>query len=265
MDSVPSAHTCRGNGLSLCRCQYPVDHADRLAQIEAAQLPLVMPSLLNCDFSRVGEQLDILKDAGVTAVHLDVMDGHFVPNLSYGPPVIADWRKRSPLFFDTHLMISEPARYVEAFADAGCDSLVFHIETVKDPVPLLRKIRALGCQAGLSLNPPTPFEAIEPFLTEVDKILVMSVMPGFGGQQFDPEVLSKVKRIRLARPSLPICIDGGIKATNAATVVSAGVTQLVVGSAIFRPDGDFAAAYQEILQAGSLGRHSASSRSSEPA
>jgi len=233
-----------------------VDHAARRARLEAATLPVVLPSLLSCDFGRVAEQLRLLKEAGVVAVHLDVMDGHFVPNISYGPGVIADWRKYTSCYFDTHLMIADPARYVETFAKAGSDSLIFHIETVDDPIPLIRQIHALGCQAGLSLNPPTPFEAIEPYLSEVDKILVMSVMPGFGGQQFDSEVLSKVRRIRQASPTLPICIDGGIKASNAASAVAAGVTELVAGSAIFRPDGDIAAAYHELQIAGAMGRGS---------
>ena len=228
-------------------------HTDRIARLRDATPPVVMPSLLNCDFSRVGEQLTILEKAGVVAVHLDVMDGHFVPNLSYGPQVIADWRRRTPMFFDTHLMIAQPERYIEAYARAGSDSLIVHIETTTNPLELLKQIRSTGCLVGLSLNPPTPYEAIEPYLSEVDKVLVMSVMPGFGGQQFEPEVLEKVKRIRASHPALPISIDGGIKSGNAASAVAAGVTQLVVGSAIFRPDGDYASAYREILEASSLG------------
>jgi ribulose-phosphate 3-epimerase len=241
-----------------------VDHAQRVARFEAAALPVVTPSLLDCDFSCVGEELAALERAGAAAVHLDVMDGHFVPNLSYGPPVIRDWRPRTNLFFDAHLMISDPARYAEAFVQAGCDAIIVHIEVLVDPVPLLRHIRSLGCQAALSLNPPTPMRSIAPYLTEVDKVLVMSVMPGFGGQAFEPEVLGKVREIRRLRPTLPIAIDGGIKAGNAAEVVAAGVTQLVVGSAIFRPDGDYAAALREIQHAGSFGRGPESSGSPAP-
>jgi ribulose-phosphate 3-epimerase len=230
-----------------------MDRAARLRAFESAPTPIVTPSLLDCDFTRVGEELDALKAAGAVAVHLDVMDGHFVPNLSYGPPVIEDWRRRTDFPFDAHLMISEPAKYLDAFALAGCDTLLVQIEVLDDPVPVLRRIRELGCRAGLVLNPPTPLEAITPHLDEADRVLVMSVMPGFGGQSFEPAVLEKVRRLRAMRPGLPISIDGGIKAHNAAEAVAAGVTQLVVGSAIFRPDGDYAAALAEIAGAARLG------------
>ncbi|GAC1471633.1 MAG: ribulose-phosphate 3-epimerase [Isosphaeraceae bacterium] len=224
------------------------DRAARLERWNAAARPRLTPSLLNCDFARVAEELAALKSAGVEAVHLDVMDGHFVPNLSYGAPVIAGWRSRTDFLFDTHLMISDPARYVDDFARAGCDVLIFHIEVVPDPVPLARTIRALGCQASLALNPPTPVEAVLPFLDEVDAVLVMSVMPGFGGQKFEPAVLEKVRRIREARPGLAISIDGGIKPDTAALAVASGVSQLVAGSAVFRPDGHYAAALAELME-----------------
>ncbi len=230
-----------------------MDRSQRVRALDSAPRPFVTPSLLNCDFGRVAEELEGLKRAGTVAVHLDVMDGHFVPNLSYGPPVIADWRKATDLPFDAHLMIEEPARYLDAFVDAGCDSILVHIEVLPDPVPLLRRIRAAGCRAGLVLNPPTPLGSIEPHLDEVDRVLVMSVMPGFGGQAFEPEVLAKVRRLRELRPGLPVAIDGGIKAHNAAEVVAAGVTQLVVGSAIFRPDGNYAAALAEVAEAARRG------------
>ncbi len=224
------------------------DRAARLERLNAAERPLLTPSLLNCDFARVAEELDALKAAGVEAVHLDVMDGHFVPNLSYGAPVIADWRRRTDFPFDTHLMISDPARYLDDFAGAGCDLIIFHIEVVPDPVPLARRVRALGCQASIALNPPTPVGAVLPFLDEVDAVLVMSVMPGFGGQKFDPSALDKVRAVRAARPGLRISIDGGIKPDTAAEAVAAGVSQLVAGSAVFRPDGDYAAALAELAQ-----------------
>jgi len=229
--------------------------AARLSAFDAAARPLVTPSLLNCDFSKVGEELDALKAAGVLAVHLDVMDGHFVPNLSYGPPVIADWRKRTDFPFDTHLMMSDPARYVDAFAAAGCDVIIFHIEAVPHPVPLARRIRHLGCQASIALNPPTAVEAILPYLDEVDAVLVMSVMPGFGGQVFDATVLDKVRALRAARPSLKISIDGGIKPDTATLAVSAGATQLVAGSAVFRNPGNYAAALAELGEGARRGSH----------
>ena len=141
----------------------------------------------------MAEELDALKRAGAVAVHLDVMDGHFVPNLSYGAPVIADWRQadRFPVRHPPDDL--RPARYLDDFVRAGCDVIIFHIEVVPEPVPLLRRIRAAGCQAALGLNPPTPFSAIEPYLDEVDAVLVMSVMPGFGGQKFEAAVLDKVR------------------------------------------------------------------------
>jgi ribulose-phosphate 3-epimerase len=194
----------------------------------------------------MAEELDALIRAGAHAVHLDVMDGHFVPNISYGAPVIADWRRRSDFLFDTHLMISEPARYLYDFVNAGCDVIIFHIEVVPEPLGLLRRIREAGCRGALALNPPTPLAAVEPFLDSVDGILVMSVMPGFGGQSFEPDVLNKVRALRVARPHLPLAIDGGINPSTAADAVAAGVTQLVAGSAVFRNDGNYAAALAEL-------------------
>jgi ribulose-phosphate 3-epimerase len=222
---------------------------ERLHAWDSADRPVITPSLLSCDFSVVTDELAALKEIGIVGVHLDVMDGHFVPNITFGAPVIASWRKRTDFFFDTHLMISEPGRYVDDFIKAGCDKIDFQIEAVPDPTSLLRRIRQSGCRAGLVLNPPTPLSAIMPFLAEVDAVLVMSVMPGFGGQSFDPSVLAKVRALRAARPMLPISIDGGINASTAGSAVEAGVTQLVSGSAIFRPDGNYAAALAELAGA----------------
>jgi ribulose-phosphate 3-epimerase len=222
------------------------DRSERLDDLDAAPRPLVSPSILDCDFSRVGEEIASLEKAGVRLLHLDVMDGHFVPNISYGPPVIADWRPRTDLAFDAHLMISEPGRYLDAFVKAGCDCITIHIEAVPEPTALIREIRRSGCRAALALNPPTPLESVLPYLAEVDKVLVMSVMPGFGGQSFDPSVLEKVRRLRAERPGMEIAIDGGIKPTNAGEVVAAGVTQLVVGSYVWRPDGNYAASLTEL-------------------
>jgi ribulose-phosphate 3-epimerase len=228
--------------------QNPSERAARLARFSAAATPVVTPSLLNCDFGRVSDELAALKEAGAVAVHLDVMDGHFVPNLSYGAPVIADWRKYTDFPFDAHLMIADPARYLDDFIDAGCDVIIFHIEAVPEPVPLLRRIRAAGCQAALTLNPPTPLAAIEPYLDELDAVLVMSVMPGFGGQKFEAQVLDKVRALRAQRPGLRISIDGGINRSTAGEAVAAGATQLVAGSAVFRSDGNYAAALAELAE-----------------
>lgn len=220
----------------------------RLDALNSAPRPLITPSLLNCDFARMTEELEALKRAGTEAVHLDVMDGHFVPNLSYGAPVIADWRPRTSFPFDTHLMISDPGRYLDDFVNAGCDVIIFHIEAVPEPRPLLQRIRDAGCQASLALNPPTPVSAIVPFLDDVDAVLVMSVMPGFGGQPFEAAVLEKVRTLRAMRPDLRISIDGGIHAGTVELAVAAGATQLVAGSAVFRKDGNYAAALAELAE-----------------
>ena len=193
----------------------------------------------------MAEELSAVERAGAEAVHLDVMDGHFVPNLSYGAPVIADWRKYTDLPFDTHLMISEPGRYLDDFVKAGCDVIIFHVEVEPDPKGLARRIRGLGCQASV---PPTPVSTVLPFLDEVDSVLVMSVMPGFGGQKFDGSVLEKVRAIHEARPGLRVSIDGGIKPETAALATASGVSQLVAGSAVFRGDGNYAAALAELVQ-----------------
>jgi len=224
------------------------DRAARLEVLKRASPPVITPSLLNCDFARMTEELAALEKAGVVAVHLDVMDGHFVPNLSYGPPVIARWRPRTNLPFDAHLMMSDPGRYLDDFVRAGCDVIIFHIEAVPEPVPLLRRIRAAGCEAALTLNPPTPLSAIEPYLDEVDAVLIMSVMPGFGGQAFEASVLDKVRALRRARPGLRISIDGCINTATVGEAVAAGATQLVAGSAVFRNDGNYAAALAELAQ-----------------
>jgi ribulose-phosphate 3-epimerase len=218
----------------------------RLSAMNAAPTPLITPSMLSCDFAHAGDELQALKAAGVQAVHLDVMDGHFVPNLTFGAPVIAGWRKVTDLPFDVHLMMSDPGRYLDDFVKAGCDRIIVHIEVVPDPRELIGRIRAAGCEASLTLNPPTPFSAIEPFLGDVDAILVMSVMPGFGGQTFQPEVLDKVRAARAARPDLPISIDGGIGPQTIGLAFEAGATQFVTGSAFFRGDHNYAEALAEL-------------------
>ncbi|QDV37895.1 ribulose-phosphate 3-epimerase [Tautonia plasticadhaerens] len=231
----------------------PSERTERLRRWDGAPAPLITPSLLDCDFARVGEEIRALEAAGVEALHLDVMDGHFVPNLSYGPPVVADWRAVTDLPFDAHLMISDPARYLDAFVDAGADSILIHLEAVPEPADLLERIRGRGCRAGLVINPPTPWAAVEPHLDRVDSVLVMSVMPGFGGQQFQEAVLEKVRAIRRARPALRVAIDGGINASTAGRAVEAGATQLVVGSATYRPDGNYAASLGEVAEAARRG------------
>ncbi|MCH7812763.1 MAG: ribulose-phosphate 3-epimerase, partial [Planctomycetes bacterium] len=154
------------------------------------------PSLLAADFGRLAEQVAAVEDAGAEVLHLDVMDGHFVPNISFGIPVIESLRSRSRLFFDAHLMIQEPQRYAEAFVKAGSDLLTFHIEVTDTPGQVIEHIRSLGAAVGVSINPATPVSAIERILPDVDLVLVMSVWPGFGGQTFLAEVLEKVTDLR---------------------------------------------------------------------
>ena len=171
--------------------------------------------------------------------------------------MIADWRAVTDLPFEAHLMIAEPARYLDAFIEAGADSVLIHLEAVPEPIELLRSIRERGCRAGLVLNPPTPVTAVEPFLDHVDSVLVMSVMPGFGGQSFRDEVLEKVVALRSSRPALRIAMDGGINATTADRATRAGATQLVVGSASYRTDGIDAAALGAVAEAALRGQERA--------
>lgn len=201
----------------------------------------IAPSLLAADFGRLDEQIALIERAGAEVLHLDVMDGHFAPNISFGVPVIASIRKRSKMFFDTHLMIEEPKRYAEAFVKAGADLITFHIkakEVEPDPAGVVAHIRALGASVGVCLNPTTPVSAIEPIIESVDLVLVMSVWPGFGGQKFIADVLPKVAELRKRlRPDQRLEIDGGIDATTIESAASAGADTFVAGTAVFRqPD-----------------------------
>jgi ribulose-phosphate 3-epimerase len=196
------------------------------------------PSLLAADFTRLEEEVARVEVAGAELLHLDVMDGHFVPNISFGTPVIASLRRRTRMFLDAHLMITDPMRYAEAFVKAGSDHITFHIEVADDPDAVVEHIHGLGVSAGVSLNPTTPVSAIEPILGKVDLVLVMSVWPGFGGQKFIRDVLPKVRelRARLA-PHQRLQIDGGIDVATIVDAAAAGADTLVAGTAIFRqPD-----------------------------
>lgn len=196
----------------------------------------IYPSLLAADFARLAE--DVAKvEAAVDGLHVDVMDGHFVPNISFGLSVIEDLRPHTGLFFDTHLMMNNPGFYFEKFKEAGCDMVTVHIEVSPDPTSLADRARSAGLQFGITLNPPTPLAAVEPFLPLVDQLLVMSVYPGFGGQAFIPEVLTKVEKAREIIDSqglgADIQIDGGISPENAGMARSAGADIFVAGTAIF--------------------------------
>ena len=215
------------------------------ARLRAAS-PAVLPSLLLCDFGNLQREIERVEEAGVAALHLDVMDGHFVPNLSYGLPIVEAVRGLTELPLDVHLMIERPAEYIERYRDAGADALTIHVEAVKDPRPLLDEIRSLGALAGLALNPPTPLSAIEPSLPHCDVVLVMSVMPGFGGQSFDESALEKLRALS-ARGDFDALleVDGGINERTIADCAEAGAELLVAGSAIFRAD-DYRAAVSEL-------------------
>ena len=200
------------------------------------------PSILSADFARLAEAVAVVERAGAELVHLDVMDGHFVPNITFGPPLVAALRTATKLFFDVHLMIEEPLRYAEAFVKAGGDLLTFHIEVDDRPRRLIEHIRGLGAAVGVSLNPDTPAASVEEILPDVDLVLVMSVWPGFGGQSFMPQVLPKIEELRRRlRPDQRLEVDGGIDPDTVASVVRAGADTLVAGSAIFRAPSPAAA------------------------
>ena len=198
----------------------------------------IAPSILDADFAHMADEIAVVESAGVNIVHLDVMDGHFVPNITIGPPVIAKLRRCSNLVFDAHLMISEPARYAQAFVEAGANHITFHIEVADNAQDLIDKLHALGATAGICLNPETPVEAIEKVGSLCDMVLVMTVRPGFGGQKFMPEAAQKVVEVReIVGPEVRIEVDGGIDPVTTPTVVSYGADTLVVGNAIFsKPD-----------------------------
>ncbi len=206
----------------------------------------VVPSVLSADFARLGDEIAEITNAGVKMVHLDVMDGHFVPNITIGPPVIAKIRKESNLVFDAHLMISEPTKYAESFIKAGADHITFHIEVAEDPKALIDQLHDMGCSAGICLNPETPVDAIASVAPLCDMVLVMTVHPGFGGQEFMPKAAKKVVQVReMVGPNIRVEVDGGIDPQTTPTVVSYGADTLVAGNAIFAK-GDRIAAINAI-------------------
>ena len=213
----------------------------------------VGPSLLAADFSRLGDEIRRVEDGGADFLHLDIMDGHFVPNLSYGIPVVEAVRRTTDLELDTHLMLSAPEHFLQPFRDAGADSLTVHLEAAADPAGLIGAIRDLGLGCGIAVNPGTPVEGLLPFVPDLDLVLIMSVMPGFGGQSFRGEVLSKARGLsawmRARDLAVPIEMDGGISPQNAAECRDAGVSLLVAGSSVFGAD-DAAAAIRAIRGSG---------------
>jgi ribulose-phosphate 3-epimerase len=221
--------------------------------------PLIAPSMLKCDFGNLRREVDLLESAGARILHWDVMDGHFVPNLSYGALLIECIRPLTNLPFDAHLMISSPEKYLDDFIKAGCDAVTFHIEAVPDPLPLLRRIREANVLAGLALNPGTPVERIAPALEQCDLVLVMSVEPGFGGQAFQPSALDKLRDLqKMIGPNTILSVDGGIGPATIAETAAAGADLFVVGSSIF-DTSDYRAAITQLGESAGRARISTSS------
>ena len=214
--------------------------------------PLVAPSLLACDFARMGEQIDAAIAGGGDVLHVDVMDGHFVPNLSMGPPVVTSIRKYTSHFLDVHIMVTDPAYYIERFAEAGADSITFHVEAAEEPGRLVDRLHELGLCAGITLRPGTPAGALAEVAGAVDLVLVMTVEPGYGGQEFMPEMLDKIAAVRgMLGGAQRLEVDGGINAETARLCAERGADVLVAGNSVFRAD-HIATAIRDLRAAANL-------------
>jgi ribulose-phosphate 3-epimerase len=211
------------------------------------------PSILSADFARLGEQIDEVARAGADYIHVDVMDGHFVPNITIGAPVVASIRQVTSLPLDVHLMIEHPERYISQFVDAGADIITVHAEASPHLHSMIKAIKELGAKSGVSINPATPIGAVDEILPHVDLILVMSVNPGFGGQAFIPATLPKIAHIRKVLDdrglTAELQVDGGINAENAADIVRAGANVLVAGNSIFRAKEGISGAMRRLREA----------------
>ncbi len=210
----------------------------------------IAPSILSADFGRLGEQVREVEAAGANRIHVDVMDGHFVPNLSMGSIVVKGLRPVTKLPLEVHLMVEDPGRFLDGFVKAGSDSFIVHLEVLPDPRPMMEQIRGLGKKVGLAFNPDLPVEKIEPYLRDIDLALCMTVFPGFGGQAYIPESTERLQKLRALvnkhNPACEIEVDGGINASTIATAARAGANVFVAGNAVFLANGGPAAGVKQL-------------------